>query len=265
MRILVTNDDGIDAPGLVVAERLARAVAGPDGEVLVVAPSGDRSGSGRALTYTAAVRMRSVAPARYAVDGTPADCVILGCEAVAATRPVDLILSGVNHGHNLGDDTAISGTVGAALEGAQRGVPSVAMSQGYGGDLDPTDPANPWRLSRSCGARVLRGVAAAMRSGLADCVSVNFPPVLPGEERGIRLARLARRVGPGIAARRLDDGADGERRFDLRYRPARSPASPEEDRTLCREGWITVTPIHDDLTARALLSDELEQAIRAHV
>ena len=264
MRILVTNDDGIDAAGLVVAEGFARELAGDGGEVVVVAPSSNRSGSGRGLTYTSVLRMREQAPGRYAVDGTPADCVILGCEAVGGGQPYDLVLSGVNHGHNLGEDTAISGTVGAALEGAQRGIPSIAISQGYGGDLDPQDPDSPWRLSRARGAGVLRTLVAAMDSGFALCLTVNFPPILPGQERGVRLARLNRRVGPGIYAERIDGGTDGERLFDLRYRPAHPKSAPDDDRTLCGEGWITVTPIHDDLTAPTLLTDDLEEAIRSH-
>ncbi len=262
MRILVTNDDGIDAPGLVVAEDIARDIAGPGGEVVVVAPSSDRSGSGRALTYTSVLRMRDVAPGRHAVDGTPADCVILGCEAVGGAERFDLLLSGVNHGFNLGEDTAISGTVGAALEGAQRGIPSIAVSQGYGGNLDPTDPETPWRLSRNRGTEVLRSLVAAMGSGSARCLTVNFPPVLPGQERGVRLARLSRRKGPGIYAAPVDGGANGDRLFDLRYRPAHPEPAPDDDRTLSRAGWITVTPIHDDFTAQVLLSDDLEEAIR---
>ena len=264
MRVLVTNDDGIDAPGLVVAEEIARELAGPVGEVVVVAPSSDRSGSGRGLTYTSVLRMREVAPGRHAVDGTPADCVILGSEAVGGPDHFDLLLSGVNHGFNLGDDTAISGTVGAALEGAQRGIPSIAVSQGYGGDLDPGDPENPWRLSRHRGVDVLRSLVAAMESGFAQCFTVNFPPVLPGQERGVRLARLSRRDGPGIYAERIGGEANGDRLFDLRYRPARQNQAPDDDRTLCRAGWITVTPIQDDLTAQVLLSDDLEAAIQRH-
>ena len=264
MRILVTNDDGIDAPGLVVAEELARELAGPEGEVVVVAPSGNRSGSGRALTYTSVLRMREVGPARHAVDGTPADCVILGCEVIGENRPFSLVLSGVNHGHNLGEDTAISGTVGAALEGAQRGIPSVAMSQGYGGCLDPRDPETPWRLSRQRGASVLRSLVAAIGSGFAHCLSVNFPPVEPGQERGVRLARLSRREGPGVFAEQVGRGMDSERLFDLRYRRAHPGPAPDDDRTLSRAGWITVTPIHDDLTAQNLLSSDLAEALRGH-
>ena len=262
MRILVTNDDGIDAPGLAVAEEIARAVAGEKGEVVVVAPSSNRSGSGRALTYTSRLSMRQVAPLRFAVDGTPADCVILGCDAIAGDRPFDLLLSGVNRGFNLGEDAAISGTVGAALEGAQRGIPSVAMSQGYGGNLDPLDPETPWRLSRSCGRSVLRRLVLAARLGLATCISVNFPPVLPGEERGVRLARLSRRMGPGIVAEPIERGPDGDQHFDLRYQPAQSTSEPDEDRTLGRAGWITVTPIDQDLTALSQMSMELERTIR---
>ncbi len=264
MRILVTNDDGIDAPGIALAERLAKGIAGPEGEVVVVAPSRDRSGSGRALTYTSLLRMREVGPSRHAVDGTPADCIILGCEVIGGKRPFDLVLSGINHGFNLGEDTAISGTVGAALEGAQRGIPSLAISQGYGGSLDPQDPETPWRLSRTVGDVTIRRLVSVLHAGFARCLSVNFPPVLPGEEQGVRLARLSRREGPGVVAERVDGGPDGEQLFDLRYRPARLEPTPEDDRTLCRAGWITVTPIHDDLTAERLLSDDLRNAIRTH-
>jgi len=263
MRILVTNDDGIDADGLSVAESIAREVAGPDGEVVVMAPARDRSGSSRAITYTRPLSLEEVGPDRFAVHGTPADCVILASHVLANDGAFDLVLSGVNRGHNLGRDTVISGTIGAALQAAQSGIPGVAMSQSYGGRLDRLDPETPWRLSRARGGELLQGALAAIKANLAACLSINFPALLPGEERGIRLSRLGQRENCGIRPVKRTGSANGVRReFDLTYHPPAVNDSLSEDRRLVREGWITVTPIQDDLTAGICLTSALLERLQ---
>jgi len=263
MRILVTNDDGINADGLSVAESIAREVAGPDGEVVVMAPARDRSGSSRAITYTRPLSLEEVGPGRFAVHGTPADCVILASHVLANDGAFDLVLSGVNRGHNLGRDTVISGTIGAALQAAQSGIPGVAMSQSYGGRLDRRDPETPWRLSRARGGELLQGALAAIKANLAACLSINFPALLPGEERGIRLSRLGQRENCGIRPVKRTESANGVRReFDLTYHPPAVNDSLSEDRRLVREGWITVTPIQDDLTAGICLTSALLERLQ---
>ena len=264
MRILVTNDDGIGAHGIAVAASLAREVAGPAGEVVTVAPASDRSCNGRAVTFNREVAMRQVGPGRHAVDGTPTDCVILGCELFGQERAFDLVLSGINHGFNLGDDVNVSGTVGAALEGAQRGIPSIALSQGYHGKLDLDDPDQPWRLARARGVEVIRSLHAALRAGLAHCFSVNFPPVPPGEEAGLHLARLGRRDGSAFHARPAGNDDRGHQLYDFGYRTPPPDRIRDADRRLHREGWITVSPLRGDAGATASLTPELAAAIGSH-
>ena len=129
MRILVTNDDGIHAPGLAVAERIARALCD---DVWVVAPETEQSGASHSLTLALPLRLRKVDAKRFAVTGTPTDCVMMAiAELMAEARPT-LVLSGVNRGSNLADDVTYSGTIAGAMEGSALGVPAIALSQAYG-------------------------------------------------------------------------------------------------------------------------------------
>ena len=132
MRILITNDDGINAPGLRVLEDIARAVAGPDGEVWVVAPAFEQSGVGHCISYTHPTMLSKFGERRFAAEGTPADCVLAAVHEVMKDAPPDLVLSGVNRGNNAGESTVYSGTLGAAMEGALQNLPAIALSQYFG-------------------------------------------------------------------------------------------------------------------------------------
>ena len=126
-RILVTNDDGINAPGLRVLERIAHRLSN---DVWVVAPETNQSGASHSLTIHRPLRIRKVARRRFAIDGTPTDCVLLALQTVIKNGPVDLVLSGVNQGSNLGEDVTYSGTIAAAMEATLFNVPAIALSQG---------------------------------------------------------------------------------------------------------------------------------------
>ncbi|MEM7669926.1 MAG: 5'/3'-nucleotidase SurE, partial [Pseudomonadota bacterium] len=128
MRILITNDDGITAPGLAVAEAIAHEIAGPDGDVWIVAPENERSGASHAISYVEGLRLNQLDERRFAVDGYPADCALVGIHKILRDTPPDLVISGVNRGHNVAEDVIYSGTVGAAMEGAMAGCRSVAFS-----------------------------------------------------------------------------------------------------------------------------------------
>ena len=129
MRILITNDDGMHAPGLAVLERVARTLSD---DVHVVAPETDQSGVAHSLSLNDPLRLREVSPGRYAVKGTPTDCVIMAVNAIMQDHRPDLILSGINRGQNVAEDVTYSGTIAAAMEGTLLGVPSIALSQSYG-------------------------------------------------------------------------------------------------------------------------------------
>src|SRR5664279_2439855 len=130
MRILITNDDGIHAPGLEACEKIARALTD---DVWIVAPESDQSGVAHSLSLNNPLRLRAVGPRHFAVQGTPTDCVIMGVRRLFADARPDLILSGVNRGQNVAEDVTYSGTIAAAMEGALLGIPSIALSQAYGG------------------------------------------------------------------------------------------------------------------------------------
>ena len=182
MRILLTNDDGIHAPGLKVLEAIARQFSD---DIWIVAPAEEQSGAGHSLTLTAPVRLRQYDERRFAVSGTPTDSVTMALRKVLPAAP-DVILSGVNRGANLGDDVTYSGTVAAAIEGALAGIRSIALSQVYAkegiGDAVPFGAAAGW------GARVIAPLLQAPFAA-RTLMNVNFPPITADAVKGIRACR----------------------------------------------------------------------------
>ncbi len=182
MRILLTNDDGIHAPGLAVLERMAARFSD---DVWICAPTEEQSGAGHSLTLNRPVRLKQHDARRFSVSGTPTDAVTMALKKLLPGPP-DVILSGVNRGANLGDDVTYSGTVSAAFEGALAGVRSIALSQVYAregaGDEVPFEAAEIW------GERVLAPLLDAPFAP-RTLVNINFPPVAAEKVRGIRVVR----------------------------------------------------------------------------
>ncbi len=173
MRILLTNDDGIHAPGL----KLLEAIAGElSDDVTVVAPENDQSGVAHSLSLSDPLRLRKIGERHFAVKGTPTDCVIMGVRRIMADRRPDLVLSGVNRGQNVAEDVTYSGTIAGAMEGAILGIPSIALSQAYSGA--PGGPKIEWDAAETHAAPVIRSVLAL---GLRRAVSSTstFPPAPP--------------------------------------------------------------------------------------
>ncbi|MBU3076330.1 5'/3'-nucleotidase SurE [Sphingomonas quercus] len=241
MRILLTNDDGIEAPGLKVLEAIAATLSD---DVTVVAPAEENSGAGHSLTLTRPLRLRERGARRFAVTGTPTDAVMMGLGLIMKDNPPDLILSGVNRGANLAEDVTYSGTVSAAMEGALAGVPSIALSQVYSqegmGDRVPFDAAARW------GERVLRPLIAEPMPR-HTLVNVNFP-ALPAEQvRGIRVCRQGMR---DYGRLRIVRGTD-PRGYDYYWFGLgilEDTTVPESDLAAVAEGYVAVTPLHLDLT-----------------
>jgi 5'-nucleotidase len=247
VRILLTNDDGYHARGLAVLERIARTISD---DITVVAPAEEQSGKSRALTLTEPFRVRRHGDNRYAVRGTPTDCVMFAlAEAMKDAKP-DLILSGVNRGGNLGEDVSYSGTVSAAMEGALAGIRSIALSQRYArsgmGDGVPFDTAETW------GERTLKPLLTCDWAP-RTLVNINFPPVEADAVQGVRV------VSQGLR----DYGRVGlDKRVDPRGFPyywlamGRMPHAPAPDTDLdaIEHGFVTVTPLHLDLTHRESLA-----------
>jgi 5'-nucleotidase len=246
MRILLTNDDGYHARGLAVLERIARTISD---DITVVAPAEEQSGKGRSLTLTEPFRVRRHAEKHYAVRGTPTDCVMFALAEVMKDAKPDLILSGVNRGGNLAEDVSYSGTVSAAMEGALAGIRSVALSQRYErhgmGDTVPFDTAEAW------GERALRPLLD-MEWAPRTLININFPPVDPDAVQGIKpVAQGLRDYGRVQMDQRTDPR--GFTYYWLAIGRLPMVPMPNTDLEAIEQGFVTVTPLHLDLTHRASL------------
>jgi len=237
MKLLLTNDDGVAAPGLVcLAAALDRAETskGPI-DYRVVAPLHEQSGCSQALTLFRPLRAKKVREGWFAVDGTPSDCVNLAVHSLLDPRP-DLVVSGVNYGVNLGDDVTHSGTVGAALEARLLGVPAVAFSQEYRGARSADMERAAELAARAVVSLVESGVPAGM------LLNVNFPFE---SARGVRIARLGRRPYRNTIVEQADP------RGGTMYWIVGTP-DPERlddtDAAAVRDGFISITPLTPDLT-----------------
>jgi 5'-nucleotidase len=244
MRLLCTNDDGILAPGL---ETLVRA-AEPLGEVYVVAPDREQSATSHSLTLHHPVRPVLRGDRRWQVDGTPTDCVLLAVEALLPGRP-DFVLSGVNHGQNMGEDVLYSGTVAAAMEGLSLGIPSVAVSFAWG-DLR----ADVTRLTDQAAllSGLLRHLLALPDFPRSTLLNVNLPPLPPADVKGVRLTRLGRRVYSGSLSPMTDPW--GRKIYWIGGGSAEWSGEPDSDFQAVREGYVSVTPLHLDLTHYDMLT-----------
>lgn len=246
MRILLTNDDGINAPGLYVLEKIAAQLSD---DIWICAPSEEQSGAGHSLTLNRPVRLRQHAERRFSVSGTPTDAVTLGLRKVLPGPP-DLILSGVNRGANMGDDVTYSGTVSAALEGALAGVRSIALSQVYSkeglGNNVNFSAAEEW------GAKVL---APLLDTPFAPrtLVNVNFPPIAASEVKGIRVVRQGfHDYARGSVVEGIDPRGFPYYWFGL-HGIEHTPGH-QTDLEAIAEGHISVTPLQLDLTHEASLA-----------
>jgi len=246
VRILLTNDDGVHARGLEVLERIARTLSD---DITIVAPLEEQSGKGRSLSLTEPVRLRRFGERRFAVTGTPTDSVMMALADLMKDSPPDLILSGVNRGANLGEDVSYSGTVSAAMEGALAGIRSIALSQRYAapapGERVSFEAAEQW------GERVLRPLLDAEWAP-RTLMNVNFPPIPAMEVKGIKAVSQGLR---DYGRMKLDKRTD-PRGFDYYWfglgRIDHTPAA-DTDLEAIEMGYITVTPLHLDMTHRESL------------
>ena len=249
MKILLTNDDGIHAPGLEVLEAIAREFSD---DIWICAPDEEQSGMGHALTLTRPVRLRQYGERRFAVTGTPTDSVTMGLRKVIDGVP-DLILSGVNRGANLGDDITYSGTVSAAIEGALAGVRSIAMSQVMGPVRGREDGSREdyFAAARAWGTKVL---APLLDTPLPNrtLVNVNFPALAPDAIKGIRAVRQGFH---DYSRGTVVEGRDprGFQYYWFGLEAIEHTLDHGTDLEAIDEGYIAVTPLQLDLTHHASL------------
>jgi 5'-nucleotidase len=235
VRVLLSNDDGVHAPGLAA---LAEAFAGD--EVWVVAPDREQSASSHAISLHRPLRLAELGPRRFAVDGTPTDAVYMGMNHVLKGRRPDIVVSGINHGPNLGNDVLYSGTVAAAMEGALLGSCAIAVSLA-------TPPPHEF------------GPAAAFAVALARRVVADPPPapvllnvnVPRGPVRGYRFTRLGHRTYGNEVVEKLDPR--GKRYYWIGSEASFRDIPHSDCNTVFDEGLVAVTPLHLDLTHDAML------------
>jgi len=247
VRILVTNDDGIHAPGLEVMERIAAEISD---DVWVVAPETEQSGASHSLTLAHPLRIRAAGDRRYAVDGTPTDCVMMAVRQVMENNPPDLILSGVNRGSNIAEDVTYSGTIAAAMEGTVLGFRSIALSQAYGFE---TRDQIPWACAEHHAPRLIRKL---LDQGWPDKVllNINFPDRPPEEIAGISLTIQGQRdQANAVIDARID--ARGRDYYWLGFSRTLSNPNPGTDLYAIYNGFISVTPLHLNLTHTDTLAD----------
>jgi 5'-nucleotidase len=240
LRILVSNDDGIHAPGLAVAEKIARSLSD---DIWVVAPETEQSGASHSLTLTLPLRLRQAGHQRFALSGTPTDCVMMAGIHIMKDHLPDLVISGVNRGFNVADDVTYSGTVAAAMEGAVLGIPSIAMSQAAGGDYEED-------VLFACAekhgpALVKRLVEIGWPEGVL--LNVNFPALPPGKVKRVIVTTQGQRDQSILRVdQRLD--ARGKSYFWVGFKRIFGDPERGTDLHAMAQGCISVTPLHMDLT-----------------
>lgn len=255
MRILVTNDDGINAPGLKVLEAIATEIAGPEGEVWTVAPAFEQSGVGHKISYTHPTMIAEMGERRYAAEGSPADCVLAGLYDVMADARPDLVLSGVNRGNNAAENVLYSGTIGAAMEAALQGVKAIALSQFYGPENLNLD--DPFEASASHGAETVRALLDHARWDEADYrlfYNVNFPPLPADKVKGRKVTSQGYRPGTRFSVE-PHTAPSGRRFLWAKGGPQAVETGPGTDVSANIAGFISITPLRADLTAHDTLSE----------
>jgi 5'-nucleotidase len=241
MRILLTNDDGVHAEGLAALERVARRLSD---DVWIVAPEHEQSGASRALTLSEPLRLRRLEPQRYAISGTPTDCVMLAVEELMKNARPDLVLSGVNRGHNTAEDVTMSGTVAGAIQGMALGVPAIALSQSL--TVFHDDEVALFETAEAFAPGIIQRL---LQAGWPNdvVININFPNRKPEDVESVEVTSQGRRDMHNMKA---------EKRTDLRGRDyywmgftARRPVVADgTDLAAVLGGRISVTPLHIDLT-----------------
>jgi 5'-nucleotidase len=243
-RILIVNDDGIDAPGIILLEEIARSFTA---DVWVIAPDEERSGAGHSMSITYPIRVSKRDERHFAVKGTPTDCALLGVYELMDRRP-DVLLSGINRGPNLAEDVTYSGTASAAIEGAMLGIPSIALSQ-----IITYQSEVHWDTARKYAPIVIRQLLQ-MQWRAGTFMNVNFPNCPPDAVTGIRATSQGLRPGGAFRpVRRVD-----ERHVPYYWIKITFPPGGEgqgNDLQAAVDNAVSVTPLQTDMTSHSLIPE----------
>ena len=251
MRILLTNDDGVHAEGLAVLERIARTLSD---DVWIVAPETDQSGLAHSLTLSEPLRLRKVGDKRFALRGTPTDCVIMAVREILP-GPADLVLSGVNAGANMADDVTYSGTIAGAIEGTLQGIKSFAISQAAN-YLDG-ERMIPWEIVENYAPELLKKLIGVEMPDWTF-MNLNFPNCRPEEVQGVSVTAQGK-LDFGINIEKRSDGR-GYPYYWLKFDARKGDFREGTDIHALRANKISVTPLKLDLTDYDLL-DRIQQAV----
>ena len=239
-RILLSNDDGIHAPGLKVLEKIAREISS---DVWVVAPEAEQSGAAHSITLTRPLRIRQLSKRRFSVDGTPTDCVALSLLKILKKekRPT-LMLSGVNHGSNLGDDVSYSGTVAAAMEATLLGIPAIALSQSTSNGSHVK-----WGIAETFAPTIIKQLMS-FKWPKGVLMNINFPNIPKESIKGAVIVRHGFRLPTGGELTEWKDPSGRSYYWLLGAIRDDSDISTDTDLHAIKQGYITITPLHLDMT-----------------
>ena len=248
-RILISNDDGVHAHGIKVLEKIAQTLSD---DVWVVAPETEQSGAAHSLTLRRPLRVHKISPRRFAVDGTPTDCVMVALSEVLKDQKPTLMLSGINHGANMGEDVTYSGTVAAAMEATLLGVPAIALSQ-----VTKTGQHVKWATSEHFAPEIISKI---MKAGIpkGTLININFPNLVTASVKGVEVVSQGLRNIRDSLVKWTDPRGipfywiGGAERDD-------SPTEVQTDLEAIQNGYISVTPLQLDLTNKGALNS-LEKA-----
>lgn len=245
MRILLTNDDGINADGLVALENIARVLSD---DVWICAPEYEQSGASRALTLADPIRVRQLGDRRFATTGTPTDCVMLGVRDLVEGKKPDLVLSGVNRGANLAEDVTLSGTVAGAIEGMALGIPSIALSQqGF------YEPGTSYEAAETFGPGIIKRLVE-LGWPTDAVININFPNTPVSEIKEVEVTRQGFRDQQVRHAEKRTD-LRGKDYYWVGFQQLKSSPPEGTDLRAIYDGKISVTPLHIDLTHAPAVHD----------
>lgn len=244
-RILISNDDGYDSPGLKKLEAIAKKLGK---EVWVVAPETEQSATGHSLTLRSPLRIRKLSERRFAVNGTPTDCVMLAMNKIMRDQRPDLVLSGINRGSNIGEDMTYSGTIAAAMEATLFGIPAIALSQEVIEGKAKT--RINWSAAEAFTAKVIKK-ATSVAWPRDVLINVNFPPVPKTQVTGIEITREGRRKIGDEIIESSDPRGEPYYWIGAQLHSGRYPAGT--DLAAIQKGAVSVTPLSLDLTHRATM------------
>ena len=247
MKILVTNDDGINAPGLIVAKQIANSLAGDNGQVIIVAPSTEKSGVAHSTSYIRPSLIEKISKNTYSLEGTPADCILAGIYYVLNGTKPDLIISGVNNGQNIEEDVLYSGTIGAAMEGAIHGIKSIALSQSYSKEtLASPDHFSSTRCHATEVCRKLLLDDPFIDLNFKGFYNINFPACDNNQVKGIKVCSTGLRKEPSFSISAQFSPA-GKTFLWVNHNAKNSIPSPNSDGKFLRTGYITISALKTEI------------------